>query len=127
MSSNNSGGEKLNWDFIKSKEQSFYLDLSENPPTAGFKSLLEKYSEVPTESIESHIEKVVRIILRIEWINSLIILYCDSVTRLGGIIHIHLSAFMSSMIWVSVEMISRKMIPKSPKLFRQHIRIFSKN
>jgi hypothetical protein len=47
MSDNRSGDEKLNWNLMKSKEQSFYLNLSENPPTAGFNELLENTVEFP--------------------------------------------------------------------------------
>jgi hypothetical protein len=62
MSDNRSGDENLNWNLMKSKEQSFYLNLSENPPTAGFNELLKRYSRIPKEEISNHIEKVVRFV-----------------------------------------------------------------
>ncbi|TVY84629.1 Methyltransferase trt5 [Lachnellula suecica] len=42
----------------KSKDQSFYLKLSDRPPTAAFTDLLETYSGVRTEDVSQHIEKV---------------------------------------------------------------------
>jgi hypothetical protein len=45
---------------ITSKDQVFYLPLSERPPTPAFRELLKNYSKIPSNEIEKHLEGVVR-------------------------------------------------------------------
>lgn len=42
----------------KSKDQIFYLPLSDRPPTKGFRELLENYSKIPEDKVNQHIEAV---------------------------------------------------------------------
>ncbi|KAL2070448.1 hypothetical protein VTL71DRAFT_13474 [Oculimacula yallundae] len=43
---------------IKSKNQAFYLHLSERPPTAAFRRLLADYSKIPEDEVNKHLETV---------------------------------------------------------------------
>jgi hypothetical protein len=115
------GSDKMS-DPMKSKEQSFYLDLSENPPTAGFNSLLENYSKVPKEEIYRHIEKVVRSLPFQASVYLPTISNCYSVMKLGSIIRIPQSASMSSTILGLAGMTFQRTISTLPKLSRPHIK-----
>jgi hypothetical protein len=46
---------------IHSKEQPFYISLSQNAPSSAFRELLEKYSKIPSSEIDKHLEEVVRV------------------------------------------------------------------
>jgi len=85
---------------MKSKEQSFYLNLSENPPTAGFYELLQKYSKVPKEETYKHIEQVVRLSYAKHGYMPTNAFNRQSVTKLGSITHIRQLVFMSSITLV---------------------------
>ncbi|KAF8861917.1 hypothetical protein BDZ45DRAFT_799568 [Acephala macrosclerotiorum] len=43
---------------IRSKDQPFYLLLSQHPPTPAFRELLESYSKIPANEVDSHLEGV---------------------------------------------------------------------
>jgi len=44
---------------IISKDQPFYLPLSQHPPTPAFRSVLENYSKIAPSDLNSHLEAVV--------------------------------------------------------------------
>lgn len=43
---------------IRSKDQPFYLSLAQHPPTPAFHDLLQNYSKIPSNEVNSHLEAV---------------------------------------------------------------------
>ncbi|CZR54639.1 uncharacterized protein PAC_04523 [Phialocephala subalpina] len=43
---------------IRSKDQPFYLQLSQRPITAAFRSLIQQYSKIPANKVDSHLSAV---------------------------------------------------------------------
>lgn len=112
---------------MKSKEQSFYLNLSEVPPTEGFKDLLKNYSNVSEAETSHHIETVVSPLL---CVLSKVLLKGhgqNSETRLGTTGHTHPLDFSLSPIWVLPEMTFQRTTQKLLKPFKQPTNLFFKN